>query len=246
MDVSVQLYTVRELASTDMRALLHALADIGYRYVELAGLHGQPPGEVRRMLDECGLSASGAHVGYEDAVTRFDWVLDEYRHFQIPELTVPYLPEAVRSDEHGWRNVSSQLEELARMAAACGITFSYHNHAFEFSQVGNECGFDFLTRETQSLHFQVDVFWVARGGRDPVGAIRALSGRIRSVHLKDLREDGEDVEWGLGSLDHTGILEACRDAGVRTLVLELDNPKMEPLDSVATCLRNLLEMLGSI
>lgn len=244
-DISIQLYTVRELAATDIQSAFRALAHVGYQRVELAGLYGHTAPGVKRILDACGLAASGAHVSYEDATSGFEALLQEYACLEVPEITVPYLPEQARTDVEAWLRTASRLEALAAEADAHGVTFSYHNHAFEFEPVGGTCGFDLLVEKTELLAFQVDVYWVAHGGRSPADLVSSLSGRLRSAHLKDLREDGEDVEWGLGILDHEAILDACGKAAVRTLVIELDNPKMEPIASAATSLKNLSNMLGA-
>ena len=50
--IALQLYTVRHLAATDLRGTLQAVADAGYRAVEIAGLPETPPGELARLLEE--------------------------------------------------------------------------------------------------------------------------------------------------------------------------------------------------
>lgn len=242
-EVSIQLYTLRSETQRDLGNTLECLAAYGYKFVEFAGLCGHSVESVAAMLQRVGVRASGAHIPYEEALSSLDALCGEYARLGVHELTVPYLPEEVRRDRGSWLRVAETLESCATAAARHGIVFSYHNHAFEFESVGETCGFDLLVTNTQSLQFQVDVFWVAKGGRDPAACLRSLQGRVHSVHLKDLREDGEDVEWGLGMLNHREILAACEATGVRTLVLELDNPKMEPFESARVCLDNLKAML---
>src|SRR5436305_404348 len=57
-DVSVQLYSLREEAVLDFRAVLERLGRIGFVGVETAGFHGLTAAEVRRTLDDAGLVAS--------------------------------------------------------------------------------------------------------------------------------------------------------------------------------------------
>ncbi|MGB1840920.1 MAG: sugar phosphate isomerase/epimerase, partial [Longimicrobiales bacterium] len=47
----VQLYTVRDAMAEDVDATLAALAEIGYREVEMAGTYGMTPAAFRRSLD---------------------------------------------------------------------------------------------------------------------------------------------------------------------------------------------------
>jgi len=60
--ISLQLYTVREHTANDMPGTLRRLAEIGYNAVEPAGFGGLAPQELRRVMDDLGLRASGAHV----------------------------------------------------------------------------------------------------------------------------------------------------------------------------------------
>ncbi|OYV73350.1 MAG: hypothetical protein B7Z72_02730 [Gemmatimonadetes bacterium 21-71-4] len=64
--IGLQLYTVRTEMAKDVEGTLAAVAAIGYREVELAGLFGRSPTDVRAMLDRHGLAAPalrGQHPG---------------------------------------------------------------------------------------------------------------------------------------------------------------------------------------
>ena len=65
--LSIQLYTLRDAAKQDFPAVLRTLADIGYKGVEFAGLHGHPAGEIRTLLDDLGLQVSSSHVALPTA-----------------------------------------------------------------------------------------------------------------------------------------------------------------------------------
>src|SRR6184192_2831588 len=63
--ISIQLYSLRSLLQNDPEGTLSALADIGYRKVELAGTYGRSATEFRAILDRCHLTASSTHVGID-------------------------------------------------------------------------------------------------------------------------------------------------------------------------------------
>jgi len=240
--VSLQLYTVRVPAKRDLPATLHALSEIGFRYVELAGLYDLQPSEFSRLLRDAGLEVSGAHIPFEVIQGNLLEVTQTYQDLGAPEITVPYLPESARSTPEAWQETADQLERAAEAVMQRGLAFSYHNHSFEFEPIGETTGMALLVERSNRLLFQPDVYWVAVGGADPVQFLRALRGRVRSVHIKDLADDGGDIEWGEGNLPHGAILEACKETGVRTLVLEMDNPRMDPIASAERCLQKLLQM----
>lgn len=59
--IGIQLYTVREAAQEDFLGVLKQIADIGYKGVEPAGLHGHDPAEIRKVLDKLGMVCCSSH-----------------------------------------------------------------------------------------------------------------------------------------------------------------------------------------
>ena len=62
--LGAQLYTVRQDAARDLPAVLEAVRKIGYTEVETYwDIYGHPPAELRRMINDHGLTApSGPFV----------------------------------------------------------------------------------------------------------------------------------------------------------------------------------------
>ncbi len=65
--ISLQLYTLREAAKQDLPRVLKAVADIGYRGVEPAGLHGHDPKEIARIITDLGMVVSSGHTALPTA-----------------------------------------------------------------------------------------------------------------------------------------------------------------------------------
>src|SRR5690349_18283418 len=89
--IALQLYTVRDLTAQDMAGTLRRLAEIGYKAVQLAGYGNSSPEEIRRVLDECGMRASSAHVDlqrWEDP----EAVFEELETLGCSHAVVPFLP----------------------------------------------------------------------------------------------------------------------------------------------------------
>src|ERR1700676_5659929 len=60
--LGAQLYTVRQDAARDLPAVLEAVRKIGYTEVETYwDIYGHPPAELRRMINDHGLSAATGH-----------------------------------------------------------------------------------------------------------------------------------------------------------------------------------------
>ena len=55
LPVAVQVYSVRDDAERDFKGTMQKIKDMGYDGVELAGLYGMKPAEVKAILEEVGL-----------------------------------------------------------------------------------------------------------------------------------------------------------------------------------------------
>src|SRR5688500_15071984 len=64
--IGLQLYTVREAAAKDLPGTLRAIANIGYREVELAGIPPIAAKSLRAVLNDCGLTAPSMHASMVD------------------------------------------------------------------------------------------------------------------------------------------------------------------------------------
>jgi len=111
----------------------------------------------------------------------------------------------------------------------------YHNHNLEFAPLaGGGTGWDVLIRETDPslVKFEVDIGWVAAAGRDPVAFLDRHHGRLRWLHIKDLRPSTsanfalrmDPVKTGAGRQDWARILPAAHRAGIEHFYVEQEPP----------------------
>ena len=61
--LGVQLHSVRNDAAKDTEGTLRAIKAMGYDGVELAGLYGKTPEEMKALAAEIGLEIISAHTG---------------------------------------------------------------------------------------------------------------------------------------------------------------------------------------
>ena len=123
---------------------------------------------------------------------------------------------------------------------------AYHNHDFEFVPFADgTTPFGLMMTETdpRDLKLELDVYWAAKAGQDPVRYLKDGQERIRLVHLKDLASDGSTAEVGGGVLDFEQIVRAALLAGVKHLFVEQDT-SADPLASIGASLR-FLERLSA-
>jgi sugar phosphate isomerase/epimerase len=242
--IALQLYTVRELMADDLAGTLRAVATAGYRAVELAGLPETEPGALASVLEDAGLRVVASHEGIERLREDVVAVADRLAAVGCPRMIVPWMPEEDRRTSDDVRRFAAELGAFARQLASRGIRLGYHNHAFEFAPLDGTTVWEILLAElSPEIEIELDVYWAAFGGRDPVAEIRGTADRVRLLHMKDRASgaDPRDAPAGEGTLPFEAIVEAGRAAGVDWYIVEQDEPA-DPLVDI----RSAYRFLGSL
>jgi len=186
-----------------------------------------------------GLEVVGVHVDLARLEHDLDASLADVLILGSPYVICPWVPPERRSAE-GYRALAHMLNLIGAACRTRGLQLCYHHHDFEFERFGALSGMEILLHETDPalLQVEIDVYWAAYAGVDPVALLRGLAGRVPLVHLKDMAADGSRAfaEVGHGVLDVESILAACDEVGVKWLVVEQDHCQRSPFESVAMSL----------
>lgn len=245
--LAVQLYTVRDYTKTpeDIGNTLARLKEMGYGAVQLSALGPIEPGELKKLLDQNELIAAATHIPWDRLQNDLPAVVAEHRLYECRHVAVGSMPKEYRTAE-GYPQFAKEASEIARRLADEGLTFSYHNHAFEFERFGERSGMQILLEESDpALGFEIDTYWVQEGGEDPAEWIRKVKGRIPIAHFKDrLVRDGKGVmaEVGEGTLDWPSIIAACKESEVEWYCIEQDICERNPFESLEISLKNCRAM----
>jgi sugar phosphate isomerase/epimerase len=229
----VQLYTLRAEMAREPERTLQAIAGIGYQEVELAGLYGMSPREMRLRLDEAGLRAASSHHGL-DAV-RDDWsrTLEGAVELGQSLIAVPSISGDERTAD-GLRRVADDFNRAGEAAMRAGLRFGYHNHDWELRSLEDgTVPIRLLLDRTDAalVDWQMDVFWTVHGGGDVMRYLAAFPGRVTSLHVKDRTTSGEMVDVGDGVIPFDAILPEAERLGLLHAFVEHDRPA-DALDSV--------------
>ncbi len=224
--ISIQLWTLRNILATDLEGTLEALADIGYRKVELAGLHGRTAAEFKRILDRVHIHATSSHVGIDGDLNQVIADAHTLRHktVVVPFVNLPTIAE--------WQAFTERLEDAGKLFRRSGLSLGYHNHAHEFQAIGGVRPYDVITRGTtrRNVHLQLDIYWAVTGGVDPVRVYWDNFPRVRQYHVKDRAPDGGFADPGLGTIDFRRVFRLNHAHEVDEYIVEND----EPADALRT------------
>jgi sugar phosphate isomerase/epimerase len=246
----VQLYTVRDEVLKNPFATLQAIADIGYREVEM--LRNQVT-TLAPFLKRVNLAPVSLH--FETPLITQNW--SAWQHADMPPIepgvtfehcislardhgfryiVFNYLSPEERLGLDFYRTLSDKLNAAARKTQAARLQFCYHNHDFEFQPKPGGRPIDVLLEHLDPtlIRLEVDAFWVSMAGVNAADFIREHASRIELVHLKD-RAKGTPVhydiatvpnetyrELGSGDLPWQDIFEAVSHTSARHVFVEQD------------------------
>ena len=232
LQVALELYTVRDETSRDFAGTLRRVAQIGYTGVEFAGYGNLTSQEMSALLAETGLYPVSTHVGL-DALqdTQLDASIRYSLDIGCPSIILPWLSNEWRTRE-GLQALAPRLNAIGQRCQEYGITFGYHNHDFEFTRVNGNYLFEYLLQATNPslVKIELDVYWAAYAGVDPVEFLQTHADRIALIHLKDMAADRSMTEVGKGILNMQQICSFAQARGLWEIV-EHDNPQIPSLES---------------
>jgi sugar phosphate isomerase/epimerase len=241
--IGVQLYTVRDAMKSDMEGTLAKVAQIGYKEVEFAGLFDHSPKDVRAMLDKNGLTAVSGHTPYETLTGDWQKTLEDAKTLGQTYIVCPWVDDKLLKQPDGWKKVGETLNRAGETSKKAGLQLAYHNHAKEFVKVDGKLAYDILLDNTDPnlVQMEMDLYWITKGGQDPLKYFDRYPGRFPLVHVKDMAKDGGFAPVGTGTMDFKRIFAQSEKAGIKHYFVENDEPK-SPFEDIRISFENLQKM----
>lgn len=238
--IGLQLYSLREAMKTDVMGTLKSVADMGFTTLETANyadgkIHGMAPSEFKKMVKGLGMKMTSAHLGgpnysKEKHAEAIDWwkkALEDHQKAGVKFLVKPSMPIPKTLDElKMWCDFYNAVGEVT---SASKVQFGFHNHAREFEKIEGEIMYDYMLQNTdpKKVFFEMDVYWVMRGGYNAVDYMNRYPDRFPVLHIKDEKEIGES-----GQLDFKSIYETAYKNGLKDSFVEVERYNFEPIVSV--------------
>lgn len=229
-DISYQLYSSRNFGP--IAATLGMLADAGYAAVEGYGGLFDDPGTLDTLkgaLAETGLRMPTAHIGFDQVDSDPAGVIAIARDLGFEAIIVPFTENQSRSASE-WAAFGTALAEAGKPLQDAGLAFGWHNHAFEFADLGGaDRPLDLILQASDTMMFEFDIAWAVVAGEDPGVWTEKYADRLLAVHVKDRAPEGTKAEdgWadvGHGVIDWATLTPAVMAAGTKHLIIEHDNP----------------------
>jgi sugar phosphate isomerase/epimerase len=185
--ITVQLYSVRDLAKQDYAGTIRAIAATGFGNVEPAGYPGYSAKDAAKLFRELGIQAPSAHIGLPVGDNK-NAIIDEallMGHKYLITGCPPKFHEHYTSLDKVKALAELYCEAAANLAPH-GLQVGYHNHDWDLAVVEGRRSYQvFLENTPETVLYEADVFWVARAGLDPAAFIREIGARGKVLHFKD-------------------------------------------------------------
>ena len=250
------------------REVLHEIKKAGYDGIEvnqymvhptsvfvrgLTRVSGMPSGNAGKydwpaLLKEAGLEAIALHSDIDSIEKRFDYVMEDVKRFDVKDIVITGLYHYPYHREEDVISLCDRLDACGMRAQENGLNLIYHNHNIEFAKVNEKyCAYDLIRKRTDKelVSFELDAYWLADSGREPLRYIKKLGERMKYLHITDrgvrIKRTAitpivkyDSVELGTGNLDVGKIFDQCEKQGIRYAILESHKNWINdsPLDSI--------------
>ena len=263
--IGVQLFSIPKITEKDFAGTMRQLAAIGFKEIEFygpysfsatedqqrwssvtpslgfsgSGFFGLTTQQVKKILDDNGLSAPSMHTGLASLRGAMG-PLAEAANMLGSKYVI--LPSAVtHTNLDGYKTQAEEFNTFGREAQKHGIRFAYHNHGNGLKPLEGKIPFEFILESTDPklVFFQMDIYWMTAGGVDVVAYLDKYPGRFRLMHVKDMSKEvrfsgdgGDPQQWielfpfltdaGSGVLDLKKIIPQAQKSGVEHFIIERD------------------------
>ncbi len=243
--IGAQLFTVRDYTQTieDFEESMEKVAKVGYKVVQLSAVGNLDPKEIKRVCDKYGLIVACTHRAYNEYTDKMDFMIDFHKTCGCKYAGLGAIPtwDGVNTAQQA-KNITEDLNKIARKLKENGLNFVYHNHAIEFKKINGKYLMDYFL-ENGEFDFIIDVYWLAVAGINPAEFIRKNSKRIKMIHFKDLKVKNNApaiCEVMEGNLDWDDIIAASFESDAEYALVEQDTcDNGDPFKCLETSYNNL-------
>ena len=238
-EIGIQLYTLRSELEGNLQNVLDKVAGIGYENLELFGYQndtyfGITIPKIKKMIRNAGLKVKSGHygTGRTNPNTKgtlsngWEKTVEDAAELGQPYMVCPWLQVDERKSLDQYKELVELLNKCGEVCKRNGIKLTYHNHDFEFVELGGKIPMELLIEETDSnlVDFEMDIYWVHKAGVDPIELFEKYPGRFPLWHVKDMDETEEKffTHVGNGVIDWNKMFTHANKAGLKHFFVEQD------------------------
>ena len=241
-NIGLQLYSIRDSIIKDVPGSIAKVGKMGYKFVEPAGFengkfYGMEPADFKALCQKNGLSVLSSHTGrpvpdssnMAETMAWWDACIDAHIAAGAKFIIQSSMGSSAYQSLEGLKSYCDYFNAVGEKCNAKGIRFGYHNHSKEFStQFDGITLYDYLVENTSpsKVMFEMDLYWVVMGGKNPVDYFNKYPGRFELWHIKDKAEIGAS-----GKMDFPAIFAASAKSGMKYGIVEVEEYNFDQFES---------------
>jgi sugar phosphate isomerase/epimerase len=249
LPIGCQTWPVREMIAKDFPGTLKQLAAAGFKSIELCspvgyaeygfgGLTRYKGAELKKIINDAGLTCVSSHFGMEELRKNQDdriaWATD----VGLTQMLVASLggPKSPTMDDV--KRAADEYNQMGEKAAKAGIQQGLHNEDFETSTVDGKRTYDVLFQllDPKLVKFQFQVSTISQGF-DAAEYFTKYPGRFVSMHVQGWSApEKKIVPVGKDTLDWKKIFTAAKTGGIKNYFVEM---KLDMMKDSVPYLHNL-------
>ena len=249
LPIGCQTWPVREMIGKDFPGTLKQLAAAGFKSIELCspagyteygfgGLAKYKGAELRKIINDAGLTCVSAHFSMEELRKNQDdriaWATD----IGLTQMLVASLGGPKKPTMDDVKRAADEYNKMGEKAAKAGIQQGLHNEEFETSTVDGKRTYDILFEllDPKLVKFQFQVSTISQGF-DAAEYFNKYPGRFVSMHVQGWSARTKKImPVGQDSLDWKKIFTAAKTGGIKNYFVEM---KLDMMKDSVPYLHNL-------
>lgn len=249
LPIGCQTWPVREMIAKDFPGTLKQLSAAGFKSIELCspagyteygfgGLTKYKGAELKKIINDAGLTCVSSHFGMEELRTnqddRIGWATD----VGLTQMLVASLGGPKKPTMDDVKRAADEYNKMGEKAAKAGIQQGLHNEEFETSTVDGKRTYDILFEllDSKLVKFQFQVSTISQGF-DAAEYFNKYPGRFVSMHVQGWSTQTKKImPVGQDSLDWKKIFMAAKTGGIKNYFVEM---KLDMMKDSVPYLHNL-------
>lgn len=211
----------------DWKSVLAKAVEFGFTDYE-GGVKGDSITEFLSYCREIGLKPFARGVGMTEDLDKVKLEFDELNELGV-KYAVNYWPWLADKPFmlEDCKKSAEILNKTGELAKKNGLIYCWHNHDNEFFEMEEGIPFDYLMEHTEKdlVQVEMDIYWVTKGGGDPIDVLKKYGDRTKILHVKDMAPGDEKTFAcpGEGIIDFPAVFAEAMQHGIEHYIVEQDD-----------------------
>jgi sugar phosphate isomerase/epimerase len=240
LPLGCQTWPVREMIAKDFPGTIKQLAQAGFQTIELcspvgyadsgfAGLAKYSGAELKKILNDAGLTCVSSHFGIQELRENQERAIAWAKDVGLTQMIVPSLDGPKEPTMDDVKRAADEYNKMGEQSAKAGIQQGLHNEDFELSMVDGKRTYDLLLEllDPKLVKFQFQVSTISRG-YDAAEYFTKYPGRFFSMHVQGWSAEAKKImPVGQDTLDWKKIFTAAKTGGIKNYFVEMNLEMMK-------------------